>query len=461
MIVVVGARLFVTDPTTEVQQWCNENLVIPNPEYAKKKRMGFWTGNIPRELVMYEVMGDEWVIPYGCLRELMPLFQSAQSITTEFVDHGPPVFSADVPLYDYQQVAVEAMISAHYGILRSPAGSGKTQMGIALAGKLGVRTLWLTHTIDLLNQSRDRAAQYVGAGSLGIITSGKVFLGKSITFATVQTMCRLDLTRYANYWDCIIVDECHRVAGTPTAVTQFAKVLNALCARHKYGLSATVHRADGLIRTTYALLGQIAYTVPDEAVTSKTMQVSVYPFSTGIGLSAECLNSDGTLNYNGMIQYLTECEDRNQIILSHLVGNENHFNLILSTRIEHLEILMRMLPPELQAQSVMITGKMTTKAGKAQRQQAIEDMRAGRKRYLFATYSLAKEGLDIPRLDRLYLTVPQKDYAVIVQSVGRIARTFEGKGTPLAYDYVDTIRGLQKAYKQRLRSYKSAGCKIL
>lgn len=308
----------MTDPTTEVQQWCNENLVIPNPEYAKKKRMGFWTGNIPRELVMYEVMGDEWIIPYGCLRELMPLFQSAQSITTEFVDHGPPVFSADVPLYDYQQVAVEAMISAHYGILRSPAGSGKTQMGIALAGKLGVRTLWLTHTIDLLNQSRDRAAQYVGAGSLGVITSGKVFLGKTITFATVQTMCRLDLTRYANYWDCIIVDECHRVAGTPTAVTQFAKVLNALCARHKYGLSATVHRADGLIRTTYALLGQIAYTVPDEAVTAKTMQVSVYPFSTGIGLSAECLNSDGTLNYNGMIQYLTECEDRNQIILSHI-----------------------------------------------------------------------------------------------------------------------------------------------
>lgn len=365
----------VTDPTPEVERWCNENLVIPNPEYAKKKRMGFWTGNIPRELVMYEIMGDKWVIPYGCLRELMPLFQSAQSITTEFVDHGPPVFSANVPLYDYQQAAVEAMISAHYGILRSPAGSGKTQMGIALAGKLGVRTLWLTHTIDLLNQSRDRAAQYVGAGSLGIITSGKVFLGKSITFATVQTMCRLDLTQYANYWDCIIVDECHRVAGTPTAVTQFAKVLNALCARHKYGLSATVHRADGLIRTTYALLGQIAYTVPDEAVTSKTMQVSVYPFSTGIGLSAECLNSDGTLNYNGMIQYLTECEDRNQIILSHLVGNEDHFNLILSTRIEHLEILMRMLPPELQAQSVMITGKMTTKAGKAQRQQAIEDMR--------------------------------------------------------------------------------------
>ena len=88
-------------------------------------------------------------------------------------------------------------------------------------------------------------------------------------------------------------------------------------------------------------------------------------------------------------------------------------------------------------------------------------MRTGRKGYLFATYSLAKEGLDIPRLDRLYLATPQKDYAVVVQSIGRIARTFEGKSLPVAYDYVDATRGLEKAYKQRLRSYKSAGCKII
>ena len=64
----------------------------------------------------------------------------------------------------------------------------------------------------------------------------------------------------------------------------------------------------------------------------------------------------------------------------------------------------------------MIDGKMTTKKAKALREQAIEEMQQGRKRYLFATYSLAKEGLDIPRLDRLYLTTPQKDYAVITHS---------------------------------------------
>lgn len=104
---------------------------------------------------------------------------------------------------------------------------------------------------------------------------------------------------------------------------------------------------------------------------------------------------------------------------------------------------------------------MTTKTLKAERAQAIEDMRTGDKRYLFATYSLAKEGLDIPRLDRLYLTTPQKDYAVIVQSVGRVARTFKGKQQPVVYDYVDSIRLLIKSYKKRCTSYRKCGCNII
>lgn len=81
------------------------------------------------------------------------------------VDYG-----GKVPLYDYQEEAVAAMLINHYGILQSPAGSGKTQMGIALACALGVKTLWLTHTKDLLTQSKSRAEQYVDSELLGTIS---------------------------------------------------------------------------------------------------------------------------------------------------------------------------------------------------------------------------------------------------------------------------------------------------
>ena len=272
----------------------------------------------------------------------------------------------------------------------------------------------------------------------------------------------IDLDRYRDTWGCIIVDECHRVAGTPTAVTQFSKVLSSLAAKHKYGLSATVHRADGMIAATYALLGGIAYQVPDEAVKDKIMTVSVLPRATHQGLSREFLDTDGTIIYAKLVNFLADRYPRNNLIVADLVANRDHYNLILSDRLTHLETLMNRLPPDLRKQAVMIDGKMITKKAKALREQAIEEMRQGRKRYLFATYSLAKEGLDIPRLDRLYLTTPQKDYAVITQSIGRIARTFEGKGEPIAYDYVDDgIQYLVRSYKKRCTTYRKAGCKFI
>lgn len=261
----------------------------------------------------------------------------------------------------------------------------------------------------------------------GTITEGRVQIGKGITFATVQTMCNLDLNRYRDTWGCVIVDECHRVAGTPTAVTQFSKVLSSLAARHKYGLSATVHRADGMIAATYALLGKSAYQVPDEAVADKIMTVSVLPRPTQIGLSKEFLDTDGTIIYAKLINYLAEDFRRNGQIVGDLMLNAEHYNLVLSDRLAHLEYLMAHLPKHLRDQAVMVDGKMTSKKGKAKREQAIEDMRAGKKHYLFATYALAKEGLDIPRLDRLYLTTPQKDYAIGHAERGAHCQNLRGK----------------------------------
>lgn len=117
-----------------------------------------------------------------------------------------------------------------------------------------------------------------------------------------------------------------------------------------------------------------------------------------------------------------------------------------------------MLPTEMRKNAVMVSGKMTTKKGKAEREQALEDMRSGNKKFLFATYSLCKEGLDIPCLERLYMATPQKDYAVIVQSIGRIARTCEGKSEAICVDFVDDIGYLVKCFKQRQRHYKKVGC---
>ena len=455
MLIEVSNTLSVNNPTKELMTWCKKNLVIANPEYAKKARMNLWLGNTPKMLYLYEIRGDTLVLPFGVLRSLPKSITDKALFVSEFATPIEVDYDTSVPLYDYQEEAVNAMIAAKYGILQSAAGSGKTQMGIALAVKLKRRTLWLCHTLDLIRQSKERAELYMSEDLIGTITEGKVSLGKGITFATIQTMCKLDLPQYRDYWDCIITDEVHRVSGSPTAVTQYQMVLNSLSARHKYGLSATVHRADGMIQATYALVGKVAYQVPNEAVADKIMKVGIYPVGTGIEISREALNTDGTLNYTKLITYLAGNRTRNELVASCI---ERRPSLILSDRLNHLEELMSLLPEDMQKDAVMVSGKMTSKAGKAKREQAISDMRSGRKKYLFATYSLAKEGLDIPCLERLYMATPQKDYAIVTQSIGRIARTFEGKADPIAYDFVDNIGYLVKSYKKRCSTYRKNGC---
>lgn len=438
-----------------------KELSMPNPEYSKKQRMGLWTGKTDPQIFLYYVDGADIVIPCGAGHLVKPYLGTGDLVVRDLADNGTLQYPEKaVPLYGYQAKAVAAMKKAGCGILQSPCGSGKTQMGIALAAAIGRKTLWITHTQDLLNQSYARAAQYFPAGTLGKIASGKVQIGTRMTFATVQTLSRLNLEHFKYIWDVIVVDECHRASGTPTSVKMFYKVMSSLAARYKYGLSATVHRSDGLIKSTFAIIGDIKYRVPEEAVAERTMKVTVLRRNTGTVLNRCCQDTDGTLVYSKLIPYLTEDKKRDRLIVEDLAKNSRHYNLILSDRLEHLHILQGMLPEELKSMSAMISGKMTSKAAKVARQQAIEDMRDGKSHFLFASFSLAKEGLDIPRLDRLYLTTPKKDYAVVTQSIGRIARTFEGKQDAICYDYVDNIGFCENQYRKRKASYRKAGCAI-
>lgn len=436
---LVSNSIKIHNPNKNIIDFCKKELVLDNPDYLSAVKMGRYSRNIPTHIYLYERNGDEIVIPFGCLKRIYPLIKD-YPISLDFkAIHGNSM-KGNINLYDYQKNAVQRLKQAKNGILKAPCGSGKTQMGIALINELSLKTLWLTHTSDLLSQSKKRAEMYF-KGDFGTITDGKVDIGRDITFATVQTMSKLDLSQYRYEFDCIIVDECHRCAGSPTRLSQFYKVVNSLSCRYKYGLSATIHRADNLIKSTFAILGDVVYEIDESEIGNKILKAIHKRIDLDTPKSFEYLDTDGTMIYSSLIKYLSNNEQRNLDIVNDLLNNKSHFNLILCNTIEQAEKLCKLLND-----GVVIVGK----TGKKKREEYYEEMRKGNLHYIFSTYSLAKEGLDIPNLDRLYYATPQKDYAIIKQSAGRIERSCDGKDIPIIYDYVDKNIGYcLGAYRKR------------
>ena len=431
----VGADIKVTNPSQEFLQWLPTAMVIPNPEYNRRARLGLYKGNVPQKIYIYYKNGDTYELPYGALRHLLSL-QNTEGIevVSKFEKPEEVDFKGDVPLYDYQEEAVQALIKGYYGVLQSPAGSGKTQMGLALAARLGRKTLWLTHTKDLVKQAYGRACCYFPKDLLAITMDGKVEIGKAITFATVQTFGKMDLRPFINTFDTIIIDEVHHCVAGEKGLNWFARVVNALAARHKYGLSATLHRADGTIAACFAMVGDIIHIVPEKVTQGKIIKPGICPVPSDIEFDMDAITKpDGQMIQGKFVDYICENEFRNKRIISLLKYEKNNSCLILSDRVSHLRTLVGMLPEYLQKESVIIHSTTQPKV----REKALDDMRAGRKKFLFATYALAKEGLDIPILSRLFMTVPHRDYAVVVQCLGRISRAYPGKPDPVAYDFVD------------------------
>jgi superfamily II DNA or RNA helicase len=446
MRVYISNEICFEDFEPSLLEWCLKNLVIPNPDYVKKQKMGLWLGKTPKFLELYRLERNKLFVPYGCAKALGGFIRCSERVVN--LNSGKVFFdNVELPLYDYQRVAVDELLKSGGGILKSKAGSGKTQMAIALMLRIGCQTLWLTHTQDLLKQSYNRAKEFVDESYLGTITEGKVHIG-TFTFATVQTMSKLDLSLYKNTFGCVIVDECHRAAGTPTRVTQFSKVINSLAARYKYGLSATVHRSDGLLKSLFALIGGISYVVPD--MSTKVMSVEVMPRMLGTEKSFDYCDTDGTIVYAKFINYLAECEDRNCFIASQVDTGKS--SLILSDRKKQLETLRELIPG-----AVVLTGDVSAK----KRVEILRKAKSGEIKTVLSTYSLAKEGLDIPCMEQLHFATPVKDYAIVVQSIGRVARACEGKGQPVVFDYVDCNIGLaNRLFRERQRHYRKEGVKL-
>ena len=140
-------------------------------------------------------------------------------------------------------------------------------------------------------------------------------------------------------------------------------------------------------------------------------------------------------------------------LVSHTINeiSVNGATLVLANRVDYISRLQK----EFKGKSVCLSTMGVSKKAKEERKEALRKLNDGELDCVFATYQLAKEGLDVPNLRMLVLATPEKDETTVMQSVGRVARKFEGKGYGTVIDFIDADFAMYKKwFKKRMSIYK-------
>jgi superfamily II DNA or RNA helicase len=126
--------------------------------------------------------------------------------------------------------------------------------------------------------------------------------------------------------------------------------------------------------------------------------------------------------------------------------------MVLSERVAHCYVLRKLLSdvaPDVSS-AVLVGG-----VPKKKRQEIVECLRNKKIQVVFATNPLAEEGLDLPHLDRLFLTCPSRNKRKVIQAVGRIMRPCEGKKDAVVFDFIDVKVGILSSQgESRKRMYE-------
>ena len=350
--------------------------------------------------------------------------------TIEFNGKIKPEFRQDEAI----KLGIESLNTRGGGVLSLPCGYGKTFCALAIAGHFKVRTMIVVHKEFLAQQWEERIRQFCPGSTIGRVQCDKMEVENDFVIAMIQSMSQREYT--LGTFDSIgmlIVDEAHHVCARA-----FSQFLFKMCPKYTLGLTATPERKDGLTRLLYWFLGPQFLCIERGAD-----NVKVVPLHFDGPFPGVTVTRFGKLSMPEMITDLTIIPERNKLIcnqIRELLKTDRNI-LVLTDRREHAMYLLG----ELQEVAGLYIGGLAEK----------QLNETASKRLIIATFSLAQEGLDIPKLNTVLFVTPKSD---IKQAVGRILR---GHGDhPIVYDVVDHWTVFNSMFIKRCSLYTQMNFEI-
>jgi superfamily II DNA or RNA helicase len=444
MKIIVDSQAHIHDVPGSLATDIKRTLTLDNPAYVTAKKQGRYSGHLDEKLYFFEDDFDVLSTPRGFCRELLQLCK-AHSIKPEFVDKRREVHPVDIrfngALRGYQKHALKDILSCDFGIVESATGSGKTVLGLAAISARNQSTLVVVHSLQLLEQWRERAEEFLNiVDEIGILGGGHSTIGTELTIGTIKTVCKHweELKQKMNH---IVIDEVHR--GGAASYTEFLSKMNC---RYQLGLSATPVRSDGLSKVVQWYVGPIVHKVNPRTLEKQghILKPEIVWRETDFGTRL-----DPTEQYAHVLNEIADDSKRNALIADDVKKEAGGVSLLLSERKNHCHELAKIIGED----AVVITGSTPTK----KRGKLMESVKSGKSNIMIATTSLVGEGMDISNLANLFLCCPIKWKGRTIQVAGRILRPQDGK-RPKIYDYIDSKVGVFQAQaKARLKTYREQG----
>ncbi len=393
--------------------------------------------NIPRIIRNYEEDNIYLKLPRGLITKVQELFNTNdvcyEIIDKKFFKQGN-FTKVTYSLRKEQEEAIEAISKQDFSICVAPPGFGKTLIGAKMIELRCCNTLVVVNKNMLLEQWRERFVDYFGMDkkTIGFLGKGKNRLNGKLDVATMQSL--KNTPEFIKNYSFVIVDECHHIP----AVT-FEQIIKEFCGRYILGLSATPNRKDGFEPILFQQLGNIAYEYKKKRTVTHELKLVKSNFTSILD------------NYAQMINELCANEERNRLILEQIMTYNSRKILVLTDRIEHINLLEVLLIQN-SIKYVTVHGSLSKKE-QNENMQKVEDATL-----ILATTSFFGEGIDFPHLNTIIFATPISYYGRLVQYLGRIGR--DGQ-VCLAVDILDSKNAmLNAAYKKRQPGYKQMHYKV-
>jgi superfamily II DNA or RNA helicase len=323
--------------------------------------------------------------------------------------------SATITLRDYQTAAKRAVVEKwmtgdRRTLITLPTGAGKTVVFgslVAQANGSNKRALVLAHTEELVDQAARTLRTLLPGVDVGVVRAHHDQHDAQVIVATVQTLrSRRRLERIGRF-GLIVVDEAHHaIAKTYRDIMEH---FGAFDANRKLplvlGVTATADRGDG--KGLSEVFESIAY------------EIGIFDLIQRGYLSD--IRAKRVLLDAGAPEHIAAA------IRDHAPGRKSIVFLPTVEMAEQTAAAINAIG--LRARSV------SGQTPKAQRQQIIEDIRAGRLQCVTNCMVLT-EGFDAPLLDCAVMARPTSSRALYQQSAGRVLRPFIGKTDALILDVV-------------------------